>query len=312
MPHYNDRDWALSIDPEQAKHSLFNAQSAAIQNLLHNTTKILRPYSSTPRLDAEILLAHVLGWTRARLLAERTMVLDSVQVTAFERFIARRVEQEPVAYIVGYREFYGLELLVDRRVLVPRPETELLVEQTLTVAMSMSVAPNQVPLCIADVGTGSGAIAVALAVHLPNARIYATDISTDALDVAAANVARHNVANQVVLLYGDLLTPVPEPVHLIVSNPPYTVLTAIDADVYRHQPHIALDGGIAGLDIYRRFLAQAPNWLRSGGAILLEIGATQGQAVCNLLHTVLPQAQVVTHRDLAGYDRIIAAQTFSP
>lgn len=301
----------MSIDPEQAKHSLFNAQPATIQNLLHTTAKILRPYSSTPRLDAEILLAYVLGWTRAHLLAERTMVLDSGQISAFAHLIARRVEQEPVAYIIGHREFYGLELLVDRRVLVPRPETELLVEQTLIAAMSMSVACDHEPLCIVDVGTGSGAIAVALAVNLPDARIYATDISTDALAVAAANVARHHVEFQVILLQGDLLTPVPEPVHLIVSNPPYTILSEIDADVYRHQPHIALDGGVAGLDIYQRLLMQAPNCLKPGGAIVLEIGATQGQAVCDLIRAVLPQAQVIIHHDLAGLDRVIVARTFS-
>ncbi len=281
--------------------------SRTIQEALAQSAERLRAASSTPRLDAEILLGYVLGWSRSRLLAELTLELAHADDGAFQALVARRMEQEPVAYIIGQREFYGLDLLVDPRVLIPRPETELLIDLALSLAARL--ANHARPVRIIDVGTGSGAIAIALAIRLPDARIYATDISPDALDVAAVNAARHHVDAQITLLHGDLLTPLPEPVDLIISNPPYTILADIDADVRRFQPHLALDGGRSGLNAYQRLLAQAPSRLRTAGAVLLEIGATQAPSVTALARAAFPSAHIQAHSDLAGWDRAIAIDT---
>jgi release factor glutamine methyltransferase len=284
-------------------------------------THDLRTTSPTARLDAELLLAHVLGWGRARLLAEGRSALTETQAGTFRSLILRRVALEPVAYLIGHKEFYGIDFAVDRRALMPRPETELLVELALGFARrrtkderpkepdraSLVVRPSS--FVITDVGTGSGAIAVALALHLPAAQIYAIDISADALEVARQNVERYELAGRVRLLQGDLLDPLTEPVDLIVSNPPYTILCEIDEGVRRHEPYLALDGGVDGLELYRRLLAQAPNKLLLGGKILLEIGATQAVAVVALARRAFPNAAVRVHQDLAGHDRVVVIDT---
>lgn len=279
-----------------------------IRYLLTMTTERLAATSTTPRLDAEILLAHVLGWTRTRLLAELNAIPDGAQVATFAHLVARRAAREPVAYLVGQREFYGLDLFVDQRVLIPRPETELLVELTLGQVQARLARATQ-PLVLVDVGTGSGAIAIALALHLPEqVRIYATDLSHDALAVAAANVARYQLEQRITLLYGDLLAPLPEQVDMLVSNPPYTVLSEIEPGVRDYEPHLALDGGADGLEVYQRLLTQAPRWLRPDGAILLEIGATQGRSVAALVRSVFAHPHIAVQRDLAGHPRVVVAQ----
>ncbi|HEU4327586.1 MAG TPA: peptide chain release factor N(5)-glutamine methyltransferase [Roseiflexaceae bacterium] len=260
--------------------------------------------SPSARLDAELLLAHTLGWSRARVLAEGRIALDAAQQARFAALVERRAALEPVAYLIGQREFYGLVFEVTPAVLVPRPETELLVERALELARTLP--PDAL---IADIGAGSGAIAVALAVHLPQARISAVDLSPEALAVAGRNAARHGVAGRVRLLQGDLLGPLDAPVDLLVSNPPYTVLAEIDEGVRRHEPHLALDGGPDGLDLYRRLLAAAPPLLRPGGAALLEIGATQAEAVSALARLHFPHARVTVEQDLAGRDRVITIAT---
>ena len=261
----------------------------------------LRDTSETPRLDAEVLLAHTLGWSRARVLSRLQETISDEMLQQFRTLILRRAAREPVAYLVGRKEFYGLEFVVDRRVLVPRPETETLVDAALEWAKQR---PG--PLVIADIGTGSGCIAVALAVHLPQAHIYAIDLSSDALAVARQNVIRHHVDASVTLLTGDLLAPLPQPVDLLVSNPPYTVLDEVDPGVRMHEPHLALDGGSDGLAVYRRLFAAAPSALRPGGALMLEIGATQARAVVDLARRAFPSAAVYVQRDLAGRDRVVA------
>jgi release factor glutamine methyltransferase len=158
---------------------------------------------------------------------------------------------------------------------------------------------------IADIGTGSGCIAVALAVHLPQAHIYAIDLSSDALAVARQNVIRHHVDASVTLLTGDLLAPLPQPVDLLVSNPPYTVLDEVDPGVRTHEPRLALDGGSDGLAVYRRLFAAAPSALRPGGALMLEIGATQARAVVDLARQAFPEAVIRVRQDLAGRDRVV-------
>ena len=294
---------SVSVAPTSL--SSFSPSSAVltIRALLVAATRELHAASPTPRLDAEILLAHVLGWQRARLVAEQYVIPDPAAVCAFEALVARRARLEPVAYLVGHREFYGLDLLVDARVLVPRPETELLVGCALAVAAELS------PASFADVGTGSGAVALALAHHLPAATVYATELSTEALAVAAANVQRCGVASRVRLLAGDLLSPVPHAVNIIVSNPPYTQLPMIAPGVARYEPHLALDGGPDGLAVYRRLIAQVPCWLLPGGALLLEIGATQAADVTALALASFPGARIAVYQDLAGWDRVVVVRT---
>ncbi|HEU5103744.1 MAG TPA: peptide chain release factor N(5)-glutamine methyltransferase [Roseiflexaceae bacterium] len=294
-----------------------NEHAPTIAQALDWAAGYLHASSPTARLDAELLLAHVLAWPRARLLAEGRMRLEQRQDSIFRDLVARRAALEPIAYLVGHKEFYGLDFFVDPRVLVPRPETELLVELALRFARQRTndERPNEIEsaalvlgpasLLLADVGTGSGAIAVALAVHLPMARLIAIDISPAALELARQNVERHGVAERVRLLQGDLLDPLGDPVDLIVSNPPYTILEEIDEGVRRYEPRLALDGGADGLELYRRLLALAPAKLRPGGAVLLEIGATQAAAVTELAREAFPKASVSIHQDLAGRDRVV-------
>ena len=276
-------------------------------------THDLRATSETPRLDAELLLAYVLGWARARLLAEGRLALTEAQANAFYELVTRRTALEPVAYLIGHKEFYGIDFLIDRRALMPRPETELLVELALDVARTENQKPRTdisgsvlgSRFSVLDLGTGSGAIAIALARHLPEARIVAIDISPDALALARQNVARHGLTERVRLLQGDLFGPLTEPVDMIVSNPPYTILADIDEGVRRYEPHLALDGGADGIDLYRRLLGQAPDYLRPGGVILLEIGATQAAVVMDLARRAFPAAIISAHQDLAGRDRVV-------
>lgn len=299
-----------------------NEHILTVSQALLSAAERLRITSPTPRLDAELLLAHVLGWDRAQLLAEGRVMLTEPQAVAFHDLVTRRAALQPIAYLVGHKEFYGLDFAVDPRVLVPRPETELLVDLALALARrktrderpkelestSSVVGPSS--LVLADIGTGSGAIAVALALHLPEAQIIATDISPEALALARWNVERHGVADRVRLLQGDLLDPLDAPIDLIVSNPPYTILSEIDEGVRRYEPRQALDGGADGLDVYGRLLAQAPAKLRPYGAILLEIGATQAAAVLELARRSLPGASIGVYQDLAGLDRVVVIDTW--
>jgi release factor glutamine methyltransferase len=227
-----------------------------------------------------LLLGHVLGLPRAQIHAHPDRQLDAAELDIYRELIERRRQHEPVAYIIGHKEFYGLDFYVDRWVLIPRPETELLVEKGLEIGRATSP-----PLTIADVGTGSGAIAISLAMHLPRAIIYALDASSEALEVAALNCRRHRVERRVHLLQGDLLSPLPEPVNLIVANLPYVSWAEweqLPRTITAYEPRSALDGGPDGLDAIRRLLAQARSHLKPQATILLEIGATQRAAVTDL------------------------------
>jgi release factor glutamine methyltransferase len=260
----------------------------------------------SPRLDAELLLAHILDVNRAAVLARPDRRLTPKQLTRFRNLVARRAAREPLAYILGEREFFGLAFLVDPRVLIPRPETELLVEEALRLARS-----RPAPL-LADVGAGSGAIAVSLAVHLPRATVYALDDSDGALAVTAENARRHGVAERVHCLPGNLLAPLPERVDLITANLPYVAAPeweALAPEIRGYEPQAALDGGADGLELIRGMLASAAPHLRPGGALLLEIGATQGPAVVALARQHFPEADVELKPDYAGLDRLVVVQT---
>ncbi len=278
-----------------------------IGTALQEATARLRSVSPTARLDAEMLLAHVLGLSRTSLIAALRDDVDQDVTRHYDDLIDRRERMEPIAYLMGEREFYGLMLAVDARVLVPRPETELLVD----LALERAARYQRPDLLVADIGTGSGAIAIAIALHLPRAYVYAIDISEDALAVAAANVAYHGIADRVTLLHGDLLAALPAPVDLLLSNPPYTILNGVDAHVRQHEPHLALDGGgDDGLALIRDLLAVAPQYVR--GSMLVEIGAWQGRAAADLARWMFPGKQVRVHRDLAGLDRVLDIDVTEP
>lgn len=259
----------------------------------------------TASLDAQVILAHVLDVERSWLFAHYEYKLDADQATAYTDLIARRMNHEPVAYLVGRKEFYGLEFCVDPRVLIPRPETELLVDAVLDYFSE----DEDREVAIADVGTGSGAIALAVAHHAPHARLFAIDLSSDALAVAAHNVERLDSRGQVALLQGDLLAPLPGPVNAIVANLPYissNVYRELDADVRDFEPQLALEAGPEGLDAITKLLQQVNRYLLPEGVIFLEIGHDQGRAVRELAHRLLPNARHISVRqDYHGHDRLV-------
>ena len=257
----------------------------------------------SPRLDAELLLAHVLGVNRAAILTWPERRLTPKQLTRFRDLVARRAAREPLAYVLGQREFFGLGFVVSPAVLIPRPETELLVEHALRLARQLPTPPS-----IADVGAGSGAIAVTLAVHLPAATVYALDASAEALAVVVENAHHHGVSERVPCLQSDLLTELPEPVDLITANLPYVTSEEWERlmpEIRLYEPRTALDGGPDGLALIRRLLATAAAHLNARGAILLEIGASQGGAVTALAREFFPLADVQVFPDYAGLDRLL-------
>ncbi len=278
----------------------------------------VRATSSSPKLDASVLLAHVLDVPRTVLMAYPERTMTPTQADRYAVLIARRAEGEPVAYLTGHKEFMGLDLQVDRRVLVPRPETELVVEAALAALTerlgdppdptdeSLAATGPVADLLAADIGTGSGAIALALAALEPRlGRVFAVDISPEALDVARHNGDRLHLSDRISWLAGDLLDPLPVAVDLIVANLPYVgdAPEAAQPNVVRHEPHLALFGAEGGLGHIRRFLAQAPAKLRPQGMVVLEFGFDQGEAVRALLAAAFPGAAITIGQDYAGWDR---------
>jgi len=266
---------------------------------------LLADASETARLDAEVLLAHLLGLGRAALYAVAAdRCLSDAQARQYTQLVQRRLAREPVAYLIGRRVFYDIELAVDRRVLIPRPETELLIE----LALQWAAGIPQKPLRVVDVGTGSGALAIVLARHLAHARVIAIDASSAALAVAAENMAAYGLGERVALVRSDLLTPISSSVDLIVSNPPYVPrgrLPSLPDDVRLYEPTEALDGGVGGLDVIQRLLNQAADRLATPGLLVVEIDATQGTAARELASTLWPRGCVDVRRDYAGLDRVL-------
>ena len=252
-------------------------------------------------LEGEILLRHVMGVNRSQLYSDLDFVLSSEHEKTLNLSLERRCQGEPTAYITGHREFYGLDFRVDRNVLIPRPESELLVE------LAVRLVRRQAVSSIADIGTGCGVIAISLAMNLPQVTIYATDISPPALEVARSNCRRHGVADRVVLLQGDLLEPLTGPVDMIVANLPYVR----EDDLPRSgplgfEPALALIGGKDGLDKIKSLCRQAGEKLNKGGCLLLEIGEGQAKAVFAILREVYPAATIEVHKDLAGFERVVS------
>ncbi len=260
------------------------------------------------RFEAEVLLRHVLGITRASFLARLDEFVPTDVAVRAVGLLERRLKREPLAYIIGYRQFYGLDFVVNRHVFIPRPETEGVVERCIALATSWTESRPPLHPVIADVGVGPGCIAVSVAVHLLQGRLVATDISTPALAVARENARRHGVSERITFLYGDLLSPLQEKVDIIVSNLPYIRSDAIadlQPEISLWEPRAAFDGGADGLTIIRRLLAQVAAYLKPGGAVLLEIGHGQGEEVRRLARSAVPGAVVQVEQDLAGLERYV-------
>lgn len=293
--------------------------------LVAGTQRLSSAGLDTPRLDAEVLLAQVLGCGRAQLYAYPERALTDGERLRFEQLVNRRFRHEPVAYLVGRKAFYGLDLAVNRSVLIPRPETELLVDIALDLLVQADglratavggnghgALANLDPLVVVDVGTGSGAIALAIAANTQEVVVYATDVSATALATASFNAEQHGLAGRITCLQGNLLEPLAEPVDLIVANLPYVAAYEwedLEADIAEFEPSVALSGGPDGLDVIRELLRQAPARLRAHGVLLMEIGARQGAMVAQLAREAFPNAITEVLSDYAYRDRVVRVQT---
>lgn len=255
--------------------------------------------------DARLLLQHTLQVGRSYLVAHGEEALPAGKERRFRRLVARARRCEPVPYITGEAPFYGLDFIVTPAVLIPRPETELLVQAALAWAEGHGAT------AVVDVGTGSGCIAITVARHRPDARVEATEIAQEALAVARRNAERHGVAERVRFHHGSLLAPVEGDVDLIIANLPYVSdgeWTTLPDGVKWYEPAGALRGGADGLALIRQLLDQARSRLQSGGALFLEIGWRQGKGAATLAHTIFPQARVEVLPDHAGHDRILVVE----
>jgi len=286
-------------------------QPTAIRDAIAWAARQFSPLlTDTPRLDAELLLAHSLDWDRARLHAYPEQALSPEQMAVFGNLSHRHAQGEPLAYLLEQQEFFGLSFYVDNRVLIPRPETELLVEEAIAWLQTRQIDCRH--LIVADVGTGSGAVAISLATSCPRLTLYATDVSADALQVAARNTQHHAVADRIRLLHGDLLAPLPEPVHLIAANLPYVSedeLAYLPPHIVRFEPRLALDGGADGLSVVERLLSQAMSYLLPQGVILIEIGAAQGDLALARARHFFPSAQIQVRQDHGARDRLMIIET---
>ena len=260
----------------------------------------------SPALDAGVLLASVLGVDRSKLYT-RSLLIDDHAIIRYRQCIGRRAAREPLAYIVGRKEFYGLEFEVNRHVLIPRPETELVVETALAAVRTKPSAT------VWDLATGSGAIAIAIAVNAPDVSVTATDMSTAALEVARRNAQRHRCERRVDFAAGDCFAALPcshPKFDLIVSNPPYIAeaeIAGLEPEVARYEPGTALLGGKDGLDFYRRIGREVGAHLAIGGEVIVEVGAGQAGAVTRLLEEG-GCCPVEVVRDLSGHERVVHAR----
>lgn len=277
--------------------------------LRHGRTRLQEAGIDTPRLDAEVLLMEALGWSREDLCRNPEGELSEAQAQRFESLVSRRLQAEPVAYVTGTQEFWSLDFRVTPDVLIPRPETEHLVE--IVVAF---LASRPGPCRVLEIGTGSGAVAVCLARECAEAEIWATDVSAPALDVARDNASRHGVDGKIQWLRGDLFAPVQGLAgwfDVLVSNPPYVPggeIGGLRRDVRDWEPLLALDGGADGMDFYRRFASEGARHLREGGLLAVEVGVEQGATVSRLFDAQAELGRIRVRQDYAGLPRVVTAE----
>jgi release factor glutamine methyltransferase len=275
----------------------------------------LRKYTSTLKQhgideassEAKVLLCHALNLNSAQLFSQVDRVLTASEIASFESLVDRRLKREPTAYITGHKEFYGLDLYVDGRVLIPRPETEILVEEALNFGRAWIERNGKAPL-IADIGTGSGAIAIGLALNLPGSHVYAVDISEKALEAAAINVDRYRLKDRITLIHGNLLEQISGEMALVVANLPYIgepEVGYLQAEIAKYEPGIALRGGSGGTEVIQSLITQANDKIATGGAILLEIGAGQEQEITRVIRDCMPGSEIALIKDLSGINRVI-------
>lgn len=274
----------------------------SVGEALREGARQLRGVSTTPSLDAEILLRHTLGWSREELYSRTSLSMPKEALDRYREFLAQRSQGRPIAYIVGHKEFYGLDLQVDERVLIPRPETELLVEATIDRLRAICIARA----CVAaDVGTGSGAIALALLANIPNLKVYGTDISEEALEVARTNCQRLGLCDRLCLLQGDLLEPLPEPVDAVAANLPYAAPGEVEAQVAAWEPPLALYSPEGGLGHIVRLLGQIPLKVKPGGFVAMEIHPPRLPEIISAVRALLPYTTIEVLKDLAGHERVV-------
>lgn len=280
-----------------------------LKDLLENSIKKLDSSSDTPQLDAQVLLAHIISKPRTWVMAHLEYALTNEEQDQLDLALQRLIAGEPFPYVLGKWEFFGLEFDITKDVLIPRPETELLVEKAIARLQTM---PDQ--KTIADIGTGSGIIAVSIAVNAPNVKILATDISPAALQVAKLNAQKFNVQSQIKFIECDLLPSSsliiqPSSLNLICANLPYIPTEImLQLPIYGREPTIALDGGSDGLVIYRRLFNLTTHWLTPRGALLLEIESSLGAQTFKLASNFFPNASITLHQDLTGKDRLLEIQ----
>ena len=281
------------------------AQDASIGSWLTVLENRLRPVSETAALDAQVVMAHILGKQRAWVLAHCDQWLDTNQIAGIEAMLTRLETREPLPYVLGHWEFYGLDFQLTHAVLIPRPETELLVERAINWLKVHPLRRNA-----ADIGTGSGCIAITLATHIPDLVVSASDISLPSLMVAKANARQHQVAERIEFSQSDLLDlDTQHTFDLICANLPYIPTANLPGlPVSKWEPLLALDGGKDGLTLIRRLMRQAPHYLSAGGLVLLEIEETQGQDAQAIAREVFTTAEVIVHTDLAGRHRLLEIQ----
>lgn len=277
---------------------------ATIAAALQSAADRLRPCSDTPELDAQVLLANILGKPRSWLAAHPEARLDREPAAALEAGLQRLEGGEPLPYVLGEWEFFGLAFAVTPDVLIPRPETELLVERALAWLRDREQRTQ-----VLDVGAGSGCIAISLAVNAPKIQVTAADISSAALAVARRNAQTHGVADRIAFVEADLFPESPPSFSLVLANLPYIPTSTLRGlPLFGREPTLALDGGADGLALIRRLLAQAPARLAPGGAMLIEIEASQGSAALAMAREKFPGAALRLHPDLAGRDRLLEIQ----
>ena len=285
------------------------AGGKAVGDMLENLIIRLEKNSDMPNLDAQELLARVMDRPRSWVMAHPETCLTRSRIAMLENLVSRLEKGEPLPYVLGCWEFLGLEFEVTPDVLIPRPETELLVERAIAWLGGRKMENGECR--VLDVGTGCGCIAISLAVNVPGIRVTATDISPAALAVARRNAGKWHVLDRIAFLEADLIPDalVTNPFFLIVANPPYIPTNTLHRlPIYGREPTLALDGGSDGLSLIRRILARAPEGLIPGGLLLMEIEASEGPAALSLACDLFTEAEIHLHKDLAGRDRILEVQ----